>query len=65
MTGDRKEGSYFAAWNLVQKLAGGAAIGIAGLALQAIGYEANTVQDPATTKAILYFFAGVPLALHP
>jgi GPH family glycoside/pentoside/hexuronide:cation symporter len=64
MTGDRKEGSYFAAWNLLQKLAGAAAIGIAGLALQAIGYRANAVQDPATSQAILTLFAGVPLGLH-
>jgi GPH family glycoside/pentoside/hexuronide:cation symporter len=64
MTGDRKEGSYFAAWNLVQKLASGAAIGISGLALQVVGYEANAVQDPTTTSAMLLLFAGVPLLLH-
>ena len=64
MTGDRKEGSYFAAWNLLQKLAAGAAIGIAGLALQAVGYEANAVQDPTTITAMLFLFAGVPLLLH-
>ena len=64
VTGDRKEGSYFAIWNLVQKLASGLAVGIAGFALSAVGYEANAEQNPATVRAMLILFSGLPLALH-
>jgi Na+/melibiose symporter-like transporter len=64
VTGERKEGSYFAAWNFAQKLASGAAIALSGLALQLSGYEANAVQDEASTLAIRLLFAGAPLLLH-
>ena len=64
MTGDRKEGSYFAVWNLLQKLAAGLAIGIAGVVLGFVGFEANAEQAPATIRAMIVLFAGLPLCLH-
>jgi GPH family glycoside/pentoside/hexuronide:cation symporter len=64
VTGDRKEGSYFAIWNLLQKLGAGLAVGIAGFALSAAGYEANAEQGPATIRAMLLLFSGLPLGLH-
>ena len=64
VTGDRKEGSYFATWNLAQKLASGGAIATAGMALQASGYEANAEQSEAAKEMMFALFAGVPLALH-
>ncbi len=64
VTGDRKEGSYFALWNLLQKLAAGLAVGVAGLVLSAVGYEANAAQSPATIRAMLLLFSGLPLLLH-
>ena len=64
VTGERKEGSYFAAWNFTQKLASGAAIGLSGVALQFAGYEANSVQSEASIATIQLLFSGVPLVLH-
>ena len=64
VTGDRKEGSYFAIWNLIQKLAAGLAVGIAGVALSAAGYEANAEQSPAAIRAMLLLFSGLPICLH-
>ncbi len=64
VTGERKEGSYFAAWNFTQKLASGAAIGLSGIALQFAGYEANSVQSESAMAAIQVLFTGVPLVLH-
>ena len=64
MTGERKEGSYFAVWNFIQKFASAAAIAISGFVLQFVGYEANVVQSEASIGAMRGLFAGMPLALH-
>ena len=40
-TGQRKEGTYFASWNLASKAAGGVAVGLAGAVLQWTGFEPN------------------------
>lgn len=34
MTGERKEGTYFAAWNWIDKLAGAASVAVVGIAIQ-------------------------------
>lgn len=63
-TGERKEGAYFAGWNLARKLAGGAAIAITGLFLQFSGYEANAVQSEETQLVIRLLFSAFPFACH-
>ncbi len=63
-THERKEGSYFAIWNLALKLAGAAAIFLAGWLLQAAGYEANVEQTDEARRAIQLMFAGVPGLCH-
>ncbi len=63
-SGDRKEGSYFACWNLAQKLAGAGAVAIAGIVLQLAGFEANAEQSDAVRWTIQWLFAGGPLVLH-
>ncbi len=64
LTGERKEGSYFAVWNLLQKLAGAAAIALSGFVLQFANYEANAVQSESSIHAMRNLFAGIPLGLH-
>lgn len=63
-TGERKEGAYFAAWNLVQKLAGALAVVFSGYLLQFSGYEANIEQSEAALTLMRTLFAGLPFALH-
>jgi GPH family glycoside/pentoside/hexuronide:cation symporter len=63
-TGERKEGSYFAGWNFASKTASGVAILLTGLALQAVGYEANAEQNEQSILALKVLFAGVPCVLH-
>ena len=63
-TGERKEGSYFAVWNFIQKFASAVAIAMSGIVLHFAGYEANVVQSEASINAMRGLFAGMPLALH-
>ena len=63
-SGERKEGAYFAGWNLVEKLASGAAIASVGALLQFSGYEANAPQNEDAVWAIRLLFSMVPFALH-
>ena len=60
LTGERKEGSYFAAWSFTQKLAGALVIGLAGFALQWAGYVENTEQTPLARTTILALNGGIP-----
>ena len=46
-TGERKEGAYFAAWNLALKAASGLAVALAGFVLQFSGYAADAPIDQA------------------
>jgi GPH family glycoside/pentoside/hexuronide:cation symporter len=64
-TGERKEGAYFAAWNLAIKLASAIAIACSGLLLQRAGYVPDTAaQAPATIETIKALAAGLPFGLH-
>jgi GPH family glycoside/pentoside/hexuronide:cation symporter len=63
-TGQRKEGAYFAAWNLSLKLGGGLAIGMTGLALQLGGFEANVQQSDQTILVIRALYAGLPCVFY-
>jgi GPH family glycoside/pentoside/hexuronide:cation symporter len=59
-TGERKEGVYFASWNLLQKSAFGVNLALVGLVLQWSGFQPNVEQGEATKQAIGIAFAGLP-----
>jgi glycoside/pentoside/hexuronide:cation symporter, GPH family len=62
LTGERKEGSYLAMWNLVRKLASAVTPFLALTSLELSGYVANQEQNE-TTKSVLLFFYGLFPAL--
>jgi GPH family glycoside/pentoside/hexuronide:cation symporter len=61
VTGERKEGAYFATWAFAMKLAFGLMLGAGGIALDLAGYVENTDPSPAVVRTILGVMAGVPL----
>lgn len=61
LTGERKEGVYFASWNLVQKAAFGVNFLLVGALLEVAGFVANTEQTATAKAAIGMGFAGGPL----
>ena len=61
-TGERKEGVYFAAWHLTEKLALGVAAGATGLALAASGFVPNQPQGGAALLAMRLLLSFFPLA---
>jgi len=63
-TGERKEGTYFAAWNFAQKAAGGVAIWIVGLVLSFTGFVPNIAQSEDTLLGILLMASTLPCVLH-
>jgi GPH family glycoside/pentoside/hexuronide:cation symporter len=63
-TGERKEGAYFAIWNLAQKIGGATAVFLGGVLLELSDYQANIEQTPETIWMIRSLFAGVPLVLY-
>jgi GPH family glycoside/pentoside/hexuronide:cation symporter len=63
-TGERKEGSYFAAWNFVFKLATGVTLAITGFVLQAAGFAPNQEQGPVAELAIRSLYAIFPLVCY-
>jgi GPH family glycoside/pentoside/hexuronide:cation symporter len=63
-TGQRKEGSYFAAWNFVYKAASGFTLGITGFVLQATGYAPNAEQGDGAVLAIRTLYAIFPLVCY-
>jgi len=63
-TGQRKEGSYFAAWNFVFKSATGITIGLTGWVLAASGYVPNQPQTEQVKTAILFLYAVFPLVCY-
>jgi GPH family glycoside/pentoside/hexuronide:cation symporter len=59
-TGERKEGVYFASWNLLQKTAFGINLAVVGFVLQLSGFMPNVEQAVITKRAISFAFAGLP-----
>lgn len=59
-TGERKEGSYLASWNMVRKSAGALAPFLTLSALQWTGYVPNAPQNEHTLLALRFFFGGFP-----
>ena len=64
VTGERKEGSYFAAFNFAHKSATGVMIVLAGFILQLAGFEPNVDQNDVVIYAIVGLFGGFPLVCY-
>jgi GPH family glycoside/pentoside/hexuronide:cation symporter len=60
-TGERKEGVYFAAWHLAEKLALGVAAGVTGLALASSGFVPNQGQAAPALLAMRLLLSLFPL----
>ena len=60
LTGKRKEGTYFASWNLVFKTATGITFMITGFVLGASGFVPNQDQTESAKFAILFLYALFP-----
>lgn len=63
-TGERKEGSYFASWNFVQKSAGGVAVWAIGVTLAVTGFTPNVTQSADTVFGIRMLVSAAPCFLH-
>ena len=63
-TGARKEGAYFAAWNIIQKAAGGVAIWATGVMLAITGFVPNVAQSPNTLFGMMLLAPAAPAALN-
>lgn len=59
-TGERKEGTYYATWNLASKLGTGLMIALGGWALQWSGYVNGVPQTEFVKNTILFVAGGVP-----
>jgi GPH family glycoside/pentoside/hexuronide:cation symporter len=64
LTGERKEGAYFAVWNLVRKGAAGITAIATGFVLQAVGFEPNVEQSQNTQTAMLALVGLLPAACY-
>jgi GPH family glycoside/pentoside/hexuronide:cation symporter len=60
-TGERKEGSYFAAWSFVNKLGNAILASSAGLVLGLAGYVPNEEQTDLVKHAMVFLLGGMPL----
>jgi len=63
-TGQRKEGTYFAVWNLVQKSSAGVVAMITGFALEASGFVANAPQSEDVKIAMRALFGLLPFVCY-
>lgn len=63
-TGERKEGTFFAAWGLAIKLAVGFAILISGLVLSGLGFRPNVAQTPEVLFGLKATVSLLPVACH-
>jgi GPH family glycoside/pentoside/hexuronide:cation symporter len=64
MTGERKEGSYFAAWNFVYKGATGVMLLLTGFVLQLSGFVPNQEQTMTVQVAIITLYGVFPLVCY-
>ncbi len=64
VTGERKEGAYFAAWNFALKAAFGLTSLWTGVALELAGFRPNVEQTEATQLWLRVMCSAVPLAAY-
>ena len=60
-TGERKEGSYFAAWAFVAKLASGLMLGAVGVGLDWAGFVPGAEQTDGVKRTMVFLMGGMPL----
>jgi GPH family glycoside/pentoside/hexuronide:cation symporter len=61
-TGERKEGAYFAAWMLVDKIAAGVVVGAVGIALDLSGFVAGQdEQSQRVVDTMVFLTGGLPV----
>jgi GPH family glycoside/pentoside/hexuronide:cation symporter len=63
-TGMRREGTFFAAWNLVLKSAIALAMALCGFVLASSGFEPNAVQSASAVAGIKGLMSVIPLVFH-
>lgn len=63
-TRERKEGSYFAAWNFVFKVANGLTLQLTGIVLSFSGYVPNVDQTAGVKFTILALYGLFPMACY-
>ncbi len=63
-TGERKEGSYFAAWNFVFKFSFGITLFLTGWVLELSGFRPNVEQTETAKLALLSLYALYPLTCY-
>jgi GPH family glycoside/pentoside/hexuronide:cation symporter len=63
-TGERKEGAYFATWNIAQKGAGGVAMWIVGSMLAMTSYVPNIAQTADALSGLRLLSSALPASLH-
>ena len=64
VTGERKEGSYFAAWNFVYKSAIGVMLLLTGFVLQFSGFVPNQEQTMTVQVAMITLYGLLPLVCY-
>ena len=64
LTGKRKEGTYFAAWNFVFKSATGITLMLTGFVLSLSGFVPNEEQTDTAKLALLTLYAIFPLVCY-
>jgi len=63
-TGERKEGSYFAAWNFVHKGGMGVMLLLTGFVLQFVGFVPNQPQSMSVQIAMVTLYGLFPLVCY-
>lgn len=64
MTGERKEGAYFSAWNFVFKASFGITLMLTGFVLQFSGFEPKAEQTDSVRLALRSLYALYPLVCY-
>ena len=64
LTGERKEGAYFAAWNFVQKGALGVMLLLTGFVLEYSGFMPNQEQTMTVKMAMITLYGMFPLVCY-
>lgn len=64
LTGERKEGAYFAAWNFVAKSAYGVMLTVTGFALSWAGFVPRVEQSELVINTLRFLYGGVPFIVY-
>jgi Na+/melibiose symporter-like transporter len=63
-SGERKEGTFFATWSLVERSGQGVAIALSGLVLALSDFAPNVTQEPSGLLGLRVLFAGLPCGFY-